>query len=290
MIRRLPFFAACLLAVLMLLPATAQAQFRRGPRVSVGATVVFGRPYRAYAYSPWYPYSYWYPDPYYYGPRYYYYDDTASLRIEVTPRQTEVYVDGYYAGIVDDFDGTFQRLNLEPGEHDLTLFLPGHRLYNQRIYLQPRGTFRVRQTMQRLAPGEPEPIRPSGTTPQGPGAASAPRAQAPRGRGPVTRGPAGRGPVDQYPADREPTDQGRGPVAQNDYGTVAIRVQPADAEILIDGERWDGPSGDERLLVQLAPGTHRIEVRKADYRGYMTEISVRAGETAPLNVALTAEK
>jgi hypothetical protein len=288
--RRLPFFAACVLAVLALLPSTAQAQFRRGPRVSVGATIVFGRPYRAYAYSPLYPYGYWYPDPYYYGPRYYYYDDTASIRMEVTPRQTEVYVDGYYAGIVDDFDGTFQRLNLEPGEHDVTLFLPGHRPYNQRIYLQPRSTFRIRQTMERLAPGEPEPIRPTGAPSQGVAAGPAPRAQAPRGRGPIDRGPAGRGPVDQYPDDRGPVNQGRGPGAQSDYGTVAIRVQPADADVLIDGERWDGPSGEERLLVQLAPGTHRIEVRKTGYRGYMTDISVRPGETAPLNVALASER
>jgi hypothetical protein len=79
-------------------------------------------------------------------------------------------------------------------------------------------------------------------------------------------------------------------VAQSAYGTVAIRVQPADAEVMIDGERWDGASAGERLLVQLAPGTHRIDVRKAGYRGYMTEIAVRPGETAPLNVALASER
>ncbi len=28
-------------------------------------------------------------------------------------------MDGYYAGIVDDFDGTLQHLNLEPGAHKI---------------------------------------------------------------------------------------------------------------------------------------------------------------------------
>ena len=33
----------------------------------------------------------------------------------------EVYVDGYYAGVVDNFDGRFQRLNLEPGPHQIEI-------------------------------------------------------------------------------------------------------------------------------------------------------------------------
>jgi hypothetical protein len=274
--RRLPCFAACLLASVVLLPSAAEAQIRRGPRVAARATIVVGAPYRSYFYDPWYPYDYWYPSPYYYGPRNYYYDDTASVRIEGTPRQAEVFVDGYYAGIVDDFDGTFQRLNVEPGEHDLQLFLPGHRPFNQRVYVQPRTTFRLRFALERLAPGEPEPLRPGGGATQNTGA----RAQGPSTR----RAPIDRGPVDRGPGGRAPADRETG--ARSDYGTLAIRVQPGDAEIVIDGERWEGPSGDERLVVQLAPGSHRIEVRKQGYRPYTSEIGVRSGETSPVNVAL----
>ena len=32
----------------------------------------------------------------------------------VDPAEARVYVDGYYAGTVDDFDGLFQRLNVSP--------------------------------------------------------------------------------------------------------------------------------------------------------------------------------
>jgi len=42
----------------------------------------------------------------------------ASVRLDVSPRDAEVYVDGYYAGVVDDFDGILQRLRVEPGQAD----------------------------------------------------------------------------------------------------------------------------------------------------------------------------
>ena len=61
---------------------------------------------------------------------------------------------------VDNFDGTFQRLHLEPGEHDLQLFMPGHRSFSQKIYLQPGATFNVQHTMEPLGAGEAEPTRP----------------------------------------------------------------------------------------------------------------------------------
>jgi hypothetical protein len=36
-----------------------------------------------------------------------------------------VYADGYYVGIVDDFDGVFQHLELEPGAHRIEIRGPG---------------------------------------------------------------------------------------------------------------------------------------------------------------------
>jgi len=36
-------------------------------------------------------------------------------------RDAQVFVDGYYAGIVDDYDGVFQHLNLEPGTHRIEI-------------------------------------------------------------------------------------------------------------------------------------------------------------------------
>jgi PEGA domain-containing protein len=245
----------------LLLPSPALAQRGHPPHgggthVVVGGGVYYGASfYYPYAY-PWYPFGFWYPAPYYYGPTYY--DNSSSLQLQVTPRETEVFVDGHFAGIVDNFDGTFQRLHVEPGEHELQLFLPGHKAVTQHVYLQPRNTFRVKYTMEMLGPGEPEPVRPVGTTQEPPRSGRA--------------------------ADT-PTRPTITTVREGTSGSVAIRVQPADADILIDGERWTG-NGDDRLVVQLSPGRHQIEVRKDGYRQFSTEVEIRAGESAPLNVSL----
>ena len=50
---------------------------------------------------------------------------TGELRIQVRPRDAQVFIDGAYAGTVDDFDGTFQSLRLEEGEYQVEIVLPG---------------------------------------------------------------------------------------------------------------------------------------------------------------------
>ena len=76
------------------------------------------------------------------------------------PRTTEVFVDGYFAGVVDDFDGFSQRLRLEPGEHEVTLFLEGHRPLTRRMLFTQGQTLKVEHEMEPLGAGEPPPQRP----------------------------------------------------------------------------------------------------------------------------------
>ncbi len=105
--------------------------------------------------SPYYnPYGYGrYGDTYGYNPYGYggyadaYY--TGSLRLKIQPRFGEVLVDGYYVGLVNDYDGIFQRLRLEEGPHHIevhelgfeplefdVLILPGETITYEG-YLQP---------------------------------------------------------------------------------------------------------------------------------------------------------
>ena len=62
--------------------------------------------------------AYAYPS---YGNNYY----TGSLRLKVQPRFGEVFVDGYYVGVVNDYDGIFQRLRLEEGPHHIEIVETG---------------------------------------------------------------------------------------------------------------------------------------------------------------------
>lgn len=90
-------------------------------------------PYRPYVYRPsirigvYYGYDGYYP--YGYTPDYYFNPIPGhlygGLRITGAPRDAQVFADGYYVGIVDDFDGIFQHLNLEAGPHHIEINEPG---------------------------------------------------------------------------------------------------------------------------------------------------------------------
>jgi hypothetical protein len=261
--------ACALVGAALLWPADAHAQHRRAVHSGGGRSVVVagGFFYRPWFYDPWYGWGYpygWYP-PYGYAGRYV----DAALRLQVEPKETEVFIDGYYAGTVDDFDGFFQRLRLEPGEHEVQLYLEGHRSIRQKVYLQPTGTFRVKHTMQPLAAGEtpdPRPNPPAGPPPQSGSYDAFGRRE--RAERPESPAPPGR---------------------DSDFGALAIRVQPGEAEVLVDGERWDGPDTSDRLVIQLAEGEHRVEVRREGFSTYSSTIRVRRGETTSLNVSLVRE-
>ncbi|HEY7498216.1 MAG TPA: hypothetical protein VH740_06875 [Vicinamibacterales bacterium] len=103
------------------------------PRV-ISPRIVTVVPYRPYVYRPRLGYNVFYGSsglyPYGYTPRGYY-DPIpgrlyGGLRITDAPHEAQVFADGYYVGIVDDFDGVFQHLNLEAGPHRIEVRLPGY--------------------------------------------------------------------------------------------------------------------------------------------------------------------
>ena len=103
--------------------------------VSFGSVSLFGHHgYPGYRYTGYGYYSYGYPYcPYYpYGYTGYSYGQSyvnpymGSLRLKVKPRDAEVFVDGYYVGLVDHFDGFTQRLRLEEGTYHLEISHPDY--------------------------------------------------------------------------------------------------------------------------------------------------------------------
>ncbi|MDA1092201.1 MAG: PEGA domain-containing protein [Acidobacteria bacterium] len=213
--------------------------------------------YGAYGYGP-YGYGGWGGYPYYGG---YVGYDRGSVRLQVKPEATEVYIDGYYAGVVDSYDGFFQRLHLPAGEHDIQLRLEGFRSIQEQMYLTEGSTYRIEHIMEPLGPGEttaPPPTPPA--EPPSPAGQVEPA--------PFTGGPAGAGALDT-----------------GDFGRLAIRVQPTDAVILVNGEEWRSPDA-ARLELDLGPGQHRIEVSREGYERYITDVQVRPGETTAVNVSL----
>lgn len=231
------------------LPATAAAQWRYPPLYP---------PYGAYRYA----------------------EPESNLRLNVKPKDASVYVDGYFAGKVEEFNGRFQRLHLLPGEHEITVYLDGYRSLKQRLYLSPNATRTIDGALERLAAGQaqepkPEPSERDRDRMAPPDEVN----RLPPSRGPMPR----RGPSNQPPPRRGPREE---PLEASRFASLSIRVQPGGATVRVDGERWDGPSGDERLIIQVSEGHHVVEVERDGYDRFTTDIDVRRGETAPLNIGL----
>ncbi|MGH9314437.1 MAG: PEGA domain-containing protein [Vicinamibacterales bacterium] len=246
-------------------PSTAEAQrYRRRVFVGAGFYSPFWYPwgFSGYGFYPYgfYPYGFYPYGSYRYGPypyAPYWFDGSSDVRIQVWPRDAEVYVDGRFAGKVDDFDGMFQRLRVEPGGHEIVLYHERYQTITEKLYLSPRAGYKIQHAMVPLGPGEAAPPRPVPAPPS-----SQPERQAASG----------------YPA-RDYTPASR-------FGTLSIRVQPADAEVFVDGERWRFPDSSDRLVLELSEGAHRIEIRKDGHEPYTSTVRVRAGEAATLNVSL----
>ena len=263
-------------------PMTAESQERRpsarpsgraaarppGPRARPIRAVIparspfvvgrFYRPYGLYAgfHDPFfgpYPFPYGYAphlSPYYYGYAY-----NSAVRLEVKPEDTEVYVDGYYSGIVDSYDGFLQRLRLPPGEHEIELYLEGYESIQQTLYLSSGETYRIRHEMQPLQDGAQQPPRPEPVEPP-----------------PTTLAPAS-APLVQ-------------PTTVAEFGMLVVRVRPLDAVVTVDGERWVGHEGLGELVLDLGAGIHDLEVSRDGHRTYRADVEVLPGEQTVVNVSL----
>jgi hypothetical protein len=119
-------------------------------------------------YDPWgyggfglgyFYYSPWGWNPSYYGPGSSYYGygggygqgygryDTGTVKLKVKPRDAEVFVDGYFAGTVDDFDGVLQALKLESGGYKIEIRKPGFETLHFDVRVQPERNITFRGEM-----------------------------------------------------------------------------------------------------------------------------------------------
>jgi hypothetical protein len=183
------------------------------PPAVTGRVFVRGRFYDPYVWSyPWWPYG---VSPYWYAPLY---DQRAWLQIKATPKDAAVYVDGYYAGLVDEFDGALQGLPLPEGGYRIVLHREGYRSAEHGIYLRRGATFTLRDALTRLGPGErqqppPVPERPPAFTARQPSQATA---------------------------------------------ILDIRVTPEDASIVVDGRPWLSDRGHVLVAVTPGPHLLRV--------------------------------
>jgi hypothetical protein len=237
----------------------------------------YGYPYYGWGYG-YYPYgglylsSWWWDAPYYgHGA----YTDTAyggSVRVLVDQPKARVYVDGYLAGTVDDFDGMFQRLRVEPGQHDITIKLEGFKTHNFSVHVPEEGTLKLRWE---LEPGEGH----DGTG--DPTLAPPPRREARRERDDRYRPPAERAPYDDPQRGRREHDP---EAARDGFGAVRFEVRPDDASVYVDGA-FRGAARELHAL-ELPAGPHRIEIVRPGFQTYERDVTVNEGDRVDVTADL----
>jgi hypothetical protein len=102
--------------------------------------IVFANPYWG---SYWGPAWGWDPAWYWNGPGYDGYSNASGIRLEVkgpSPKDAVVYVNGAYAGVVNDFNSWYQRLKLAPGTYGLKIEAKGYQPLSLKVAIPPDQT------------------------------------------------------------------------------------------------------------------------------------------------------
>lgn len=245
---------------------------------SYGYGLGLGYGYNDYGYS-YGDYNGYYPSSSYRSYRYRS-GNVSQVRTLVEPSKARVYVDGYYAGTVDDFDGLLQRLNVSPGRHEISFRLEGYKSHTFSVYANRDQTLKIRWDM---AKGE-------GETRDSIGEENEREGDRDRERD-MDRDDRRRGRDDRDRDDRDDrgvdSDRDRhdssgevdarprldAPSRMNgERGELLLDVQPSDASVYVDGEFY-GKAGQVSRL-DLPVGRHRVEVVRPGYKTEETEVTV----------------
>jgi hypothetical protein len=96
-------------------------------------------------------------DPYMYGEGYGSYSTRVysgqgegALKLKVKPRNAKVYVDGYFVGIVDQFDGMKQKLTLNGGNHKVEVKADGYETAEFDVLITPGQTLTFAGDLKKL--------------------------------------------------------------------------------------------------------------------------------------------
>ena len=82
---------------------------------------------------------------------------TASVKLSVSPNRAAVFVDGVYAGHVDEFDGPGQSMLIAPGKHKIMISLPGYESFETEVTLATNQQFQLKTELRKSGSTETSP-------------------------------------------------------------------------------------------------------------------------------------
>jgi len=246
-----------------------------------------------YYYRSWGFYPYlglrgwgWWGWPYYtpYHPVFYLTADAGSIKLKVTPKDAEVYINGQHLGKARRFDGWPTKLHLDKGRYELILYKDGMETVRRDIEVLAHQRQKLRIEM---TPGEATPVEEISELER------MRRQQreslyARYGRDREVRTPR---------ATRTPpaTPAGEGETGAIDMrreaGRLILTVHPPDAVIYVDGQFVASAADLERRgsRVVLDPGKHTLELFIPGRDPVRKTIEIEPGRDAELSIDLLEE-
>jgi hypothetical protein len=73
----------------------------------------------------------------------------GGLQLDIDPRRAQVFVDGTYAGVVEEFSGYYHHLELPAGQHDISVVASGYEPLSFRVIISPGATMTQRASLSR---------------------------------------------------------------------------------------------------------------------------------------------
>lgn len=213
----------------------------------------------------------------------------ATLDVQTEPRRAEVFLDGEFIGV------TPLNFGARPGRHEVRIELDDYRTVNRSIVLQPGERFRIDVGLERVRRNATVDFRSSpsgadvfldgsfiGVTPLddvsvGPGQHEARFTRSGYEDARVTFS------VSAGEDTRVNTN------LRQTTGSIRVQANVGGAQIFIDGRAAGTvPSGTGQITLDgFESGVHQVTVVAAGYTTYVTDVTVRSGETATVSVRQT---
>ncbi len=234
----------------------------------------------------------------------------AVVDTDVSPDETQVFLDGRLIGSADDFDGFPDYLYLKPGKYTLEFRLEGFEPQSTEVDARAGVKIDVGNKLKKIPGakqyGSYDPPQPEGGVrrfwgKEKDGSSNSVEIETDESgysdwRDP-DRGSEGAPPIEpgadspSRPADQDspqPPRVSRPGAATADRGRIVFRVEPEDAAVYVD-DRFAGTAEELSSLsrgLQVPAGTHRVVVSRPGYGSESLQVEVTAGESETVELRL----
>ena len=231
--------------------------------------------------SPWFDYGWGWGKYPYRRPVTVYISDydngrVGALDLDVSPEKAQIFIDGNYVGVADEYDGFPAFLWLEQGTYDVAIYKPGYQTIFRQYSIYPGVVIDVEDRMQ---PGEA--IHPDEHVSK----STVNRDERIR-RNREREAAVEARKIEAVERDRPPV--GSPMDESSEIGRMVLDIFPPDAAVYLDGIFLGTAEEVTGLTAGLVvdPGEHLLEVARPGFESREIELNVAAGERIDLTVEL----